>query len=61
MLDKDNNGTITRDELMKVLKSEKEQEEEVEKYIKEVDKDGDGAINYKEFLQLMGYDDYNKN
>ena len=60
MLDKDNNGTITRDELMRVLKSEKEQEQEVEKYIKEVDKDGDGAINYKEFLQLMGYDDYNK-
>ena len=60
MLDKDNNGTITKDELMKVLKSEKNQEEEVEKYIKEADKDKDGVINYKEFLQLMGYEDNKK-
>ena len=60
MLDKDNNGTITKDELMRVLKSEKNQEEEIEKYIKEADKDKDGVINYKEFLQLMGFDDKNK-
>ena len=60
MLDKDKNGTITKDELMRVLKSEKNQEEEVEKYIKEADKDGDGVIDYKEFLQLMGYDENNK-
>ena len=42
---------------MKVLKLEKNQEEEAEHFIKIADKDGDGVINYKEFLEIMGYDD----
>jgi Ca2+-binding EF-hand superfamily protein len=42
---------------MEVLRTEKQQEEEIEKYIKEADKDGDGEINYKEFLMLMGFDE----
>ena len=42
---------------MKVLKVDKNQEKEIEKIIKEADKDEDGVINYKEFLELMGYDD----
>ena len=54
--DKDNNGHITKEELLKVLKAEKGQEEEVEKYIKAVDKNGDGKIDYKEFLELMGFE-----
>ena len=57
LFDKDNSGKITKDELMKVLKVDKNQEKEIEKIIKEADKDGDGVINYKEFLELMGYDD----
>ena len=32
-------------------------EKEVEMIIKECDKDGDGVIYYKEFLEIMGYDD----
>ena len=57
MFDKNNSGRISKQELMEVLRSEKQQEEEIEKYIKEADKDGDGAIDYKEFLLLMGYND----
>ena len=57
MFDKDNSGNITKSELMEALKLNKDQEIEVEKLIKDVDKDGDGTIDYKEFLELMGYDD----
>ena len=42
---------------MNALKLDKSKEKEVENIIKMADKDGDGAINYKEFLELMGYDD----
>ena len=54
MFDKDNSGFITKDEILKALKAEKTQEKEVEKCIQAVDKDGDGKIDYKEFLELMG-------
>ena len=54
MFDKDNSGYITKEELQKALKAEKTQEKEIEKYIKAVDKNGDGKIDYKEFLELMG-------
>ena len=53
MYDKDNDGFITKEELLKVLKAEKSQEKEIEKYIKAVDKDGNGKIDYNEFLELM--------
>ena len=55
--DIDNSGFITTDELLKALKAEKSQEKEVEQLIKAVDKNGDGKIDYKEFLQLMGADE----
>ncbi len=57
LFDKDKTGKITKEELMKVLKLDKSQEKEAEKFIKDADKDGDGVINYKEFLEIMGYDD----
>ena len=57
ILDKDNCGKIKKEELMDILKLDKTQEIEAEKFIRDADKDGDGAINYKEFLELMGYDD----
>ena len=57
MLDKDNNGKISKEELMEVLKLEKGKEKEIEKYIEAVDINGDGNIDYKEFLQLMGYEE----
>ena len=54
MFDKDNSGTITKEEIINALKAEKSQEKEIEKYINAVDKNGDGKIDYKEFLELMG-------
>ena len=55
--DKNRSGTISKDELMIALKNEnqnsKELEKEVEKLIKAVDKNGDGKIDYNEFLALM--------
>ena len=54
MFDKDNSGTITKEEIIDALKAEKSQEKEIEQYIKAVDKNGDGKIDYKEFLELMG-------
>ena len=57
LFDKDKTGKITKEELMEVLKLDKSQEKEAEKFIKDADKDRDGIINYKDFLELMGYDD----
>ena len=57
LFDKDGSGKITRNEIMQVLRLEKEQEIEVAKIMELADKDKDGAIDYKEFLLLMGYDD----
>ena len=54
MFDKDNDGLITKTELLNALKADISQEKEIESYIKAVDKNGDGKIDYKEFLQLMG-------
>ena len=56
-LDKDNTQTITKQELIDVLNLHQSQEKEVEMIIKECDKDGDGVINYPEFLKLMGFGD----
>ena len=47
-------SAATKEELLKALKAEKSQEKEIEKYINAVDKNGDGKIDYKEFLELMG-------
>jgi len=55
--DKDGCGKITKKELMSVLNAEPSQEGEIENIIKEIDKSGEGSINYKEFLEMMGYDD----
>ena len=54
MLDKDNDGRITKEEIMEVLRLEKDKEKDIENYIKQVDINGDGIIDYIEFLQLMG-------
>ena len=57
LFDKDNCGKITKQELMSVLNVEPGQEQEIEKIIRAVDKSGDGSIQYKEFVEMMGYDD----
>lgn len=59
-LDKDKSGKISKDDIIKTIKCDKIQEEEIEKYIKAVDKNGDGKIDYKEFLELMQNDKENQ-
>ncbi|KAL4447969.1 hypothetical protein ABPG75_005188 [Micractinium tetrahymenae] len=55
--DKDNSGTISRDELREALRSSfagsMDSEVEIERILKESDKNGDGQIDYNEFVELM--------
>ena len=51
--DKDESGTISKDELIKLLKLEDTYDNKIMNIIKEIDKDGDGEIDYNEFIDLM--------
>lgn len=51
--DLNNDGFITKEELMKVLKLQSDQTPNVEALIKQADTNGDGKIDYKEFVRLM--------
>ena len=56
--DKDGNGTITRDEFRKVVEdkySAKISKKEVVKLMNEADTNGDGVIDYEEFLKAFTY------
>ncbi|KAL4237939.1 hypothetical protein ACF0H5_002649 [Mactra antiquata] len=55
VFDKDGNGFISSTELRYVMTNlgEKLTDEEVEDMIREADADGDGQVNYGEFLQIM--------
>ncbi|XP_051178396.1 calmodulin-like protein 4 [Lolium perenne] len=55
VLDKDQNGFISPVELRTVMINlgEKMTEEEVEQMINEADTDGDGQVNYDEFVLMM--------
>jgi calcium-dependent protein kinase len=55
MFDKDNTGKITKSDLMSVLKLENNNDQYVNDLIKNADKNGDGVIDYKEFLEFMGF------
>ena len=55
MLDKNNDGKITKEELMNVLKLEPADDKYVTDLIKSADSNNDGVIDYKEFLDFMGY------
>ena len=55
MLDINHTGKITKEELMNVLKLQKSDDKYVTELIKNADQSGEGAINYKDFLKLMGY------
>jgi len=53
--DRDGNGFITAQELEEVLKKigEPASKEEVDAIIQETDQDGDGQINYADFIRVM--------
>ncbi|KAF3325281.1 calmodulin-like protein 11 [Carex littledalei] len=55
VFDKDQNGYISACELRNVMINlgEKLTDEEVEQMIKEADLDGDGQVNYDEFVRMM--------
>ncbi|KAG8221513.1 hypothetical protein J3R82DRAFT_1728 [Butyriboletus roseoflavus] len=59
VFDKDGNGFISAAELRHVMTNlgEKLTETEVEEMIREADVDGDGQINYDEFVKLLQTDD----
>ncbi|XP_042436443.1 calmodulin-like protein 11 [Zingiber officinale] len=55
VFDKDQDGYISAMELMNVMVTlgEKLTEEEVDQMIREADLDGDGQVNYEEFVRMM--------
>lgn len=55
VFDKDQDGSITQDELRSVMSNlgQKLSSQELDEMIKEADIDGDGKINYKEFVKMM--------
>ena len=55
IFDSDGNGNISADELRQIMANlgEKMTQEEVEEMVKEADIDGDGQINYEEFVRMM--------
>ncbi|PNH05810.1 Calmodulin [Tetrabaena socialis] len=55
VFDKDGNGFISAAELRHVMTNlgEKLSEEEVDEMIREADVDGDGQVNYEEFVRMM--------
>jgi len=55
VFDKDGNGYISAAELRHVMTNlgEKLTDEEVDEMIREADIDGDGQVNYEEFVAMM--------
>jgi len=55
VFDKDGNGFISAAELRHVMTNlgEKLTDEEVDEMIREADIDGDGQVNYEEFVTMM--------
>ena len=55
VFDKDGNGFLSAAELRHVMTKlgEKLTDEEVDEMIREADVDGDGQINYEEFVKMM--------
>lgn len=60
VFDKDGNGFISAAELRHIMTNlgEKLSDEEVDEMIREADIDGDGQINYEEFVKMMSKYDF---
>ena len=54
-LDSNKTGKISKDELMKVLKLQPQHDKFVTELIKSADQNGDGFIDYKEFVYMMEF------
>ena len=54
MLDKKGTGKISKEEIKKALKLDNVNEKTIELYIQKYDLNGDGNIDYNEFLNMMG-------
>ena len=54
-LDSDRDCKITKAELMKILKLQPKEDKFAIRLIELADKNGDGVIDYKEFLEMMGF------
>ena len=54
-LDYDKDGKITKEELMKVLKLQPKEDKFASQLIELADKNKDGFIDYKEFIEMMEY------
>lgn len=58
MLDLDGSGKISQSELKTVLGSHEDFKDKDDKYwdnmVKDADKNGDGEIDYNEFVEMMG-------
>ncbi|KAF8154579.1 anthrax edema factor in complex with calmodulin and pyrophosphate [Crassisporium funariophilum] len=56
LFDKDNDGTITSNELGTVMRSlgKTPTDSEIQEMIKEVDQDRNGTIEFAEFIEMMG-------
>ena len=55
VLDYDKDGKITKEELMKVLKLQPKEDKFASQLIELADKNKDGFIDYKEFIEMMEY------
>ena len=55
MIDKDNNGKITKNELKSVLQLESADDKLIADLMSKADTDNDGVIDYQDFLNFMGY------
>lgn len=53
LIDRDGSGKISKNEMHNILNLSRNMRDFVEKYIKEIDLDGDGEIDYQEFLGMV--------
>lgn len=53
LMDKDGSGAISPEEIKKALGIDDDQDETLDRLIKEIDENGDGEIQFEEFCKMM--------